>query len=203
MRVGRPIRQYQQALAVDIAPAEDTSEQWMAIWGEGKGLLRVDATFIALDRRKTGSGCLGRALRRALEGLKSFTWAPRAIKNLVIEGDPKASTESADSSYASRGTGERKWRLQTIPGRESPATKPGKETRESWAVRPEWITGTYARSTTTMFWDNAKHLRLSNRGKGRAGDNLYSNGLLALDRTREGGRWRKLKCTPLHAARRT
>src|SRR5207244_4001119 len=60
----------------------------------------------------------------------------------------------------------------------------GHETWEgdSWKIggAPAWITGTYDPATNTTFWTTGNPSP-SNRGEGRAGDNLYSNSLLALD----------------------
>ena len=77
-------------------------------------------------------------------------------------------------------TGERKWRFYTIPG----PGEPGHDTWEgdSWKVggAPAWNTGTYDPATNQMFWPTGNPAP-SNRGEGRAGDNLYSNSLLALN----------------------
>jgi len=78
-------------------------------------------------------------------------------------------------------TGERKWRFYTVPG----PGEPGHETWEgdSWKVggAPAWNTGTYDTATDQIFWPTGNPAP-SNRGEGRAGDNLYSNSLLAPER---------------------
>jgi len=111
----------------------------------------------------------------------SITLAPLVIKNLVIIG-------VSGGEYGIRGfidaydagTGERKWRFYTVPG----PGEPGHETWEgdSWKIggAPAWITGTYDPATNTTFWTTGNPSP-SNRGEGRAGDNLYSNSLLALE----------------------
>jgi len=62
--------------------------------------------------------------------------------------------------------------------------EPGHETWEadSWKVggAPAWNTGTYDAATNQIFWPTGNPAP-SNRGEGRAGDNLYSNSLLALN----------------------
>jgi alcohol dehydrogenase (cytochrome c) len=77
-------------------------------------------------------------------------------------------------------TGRRKWRFYTVPG----VGEPGHETweRNSWKIggAPAWMTGVYDSSTNQLFWPTGNPSP-SNRGAGRAGDNLYSNSLLALD----------------------
>ena len=68
----------------------------------------------------------------------------------------------------------------TVPG----PGEPGHETWEgdSWKVggAPAWNTGTYDPATNQIFWPTGNPAP-SNRGEGRAGDNLYSNSLLALN----------------------
>ena len=53
---------------------------------------------------------------------------------------------------------------------------------DSWKVggAPAWNTGTYDPATNQIFWPTGNPAP-SNRGEGRAGDNLYSNSLLALN----------------------
>ena len=111
----------------------------------------------------------------------SFTVAPLVVKNLVVIG-------ISGGEYGVRGfidaydadTGERKWRFYTVPG----PGEPGHDTWEgdSWKVggAPAWNTGTYDPATNQIFWPTGNPAP-SNRGEGRAGDNLYSNSLLALD----------------------
>ena len=111
----------------------------------------------------------------------SFTLAPLAVKNLVILG-------ISGGEYGIRGfidaydvdTGQRKWRFYTVPG----PGEPGHDTWEgdSWKIggAPAWNTGVYDAKTNQLFWPTGNPSP-SNRGEGRAGDNLYSNSLLALD----------------------
>jgi alcohol dehydrogenase (cytochrome c) len=64
---------------------------------------------------------------------------------------------------------------------------PGEPGHESWEGNswktggaPAWNTGTYDPTTNQIFWPTGNPAP-SNRGEGRAGDNLYSNSLLALN----------------------
>jgi alcohol dehydrogenase (cytochrome c) len=77
-------------------------------------------------------------------------------------------------------TGQRKWRFYTIPAPGEPGSASWEG--DSWKIggSPAWITGTYDPETNTTFWTTGNPSP-SNRGIGRAGDNLYSNSLLALD----------------------
>jgi alcohol dehydrogenase (cytochrome c) len=178
-RSGRPIWQYQRMLPSDIRPCCGRVNRGVAILGDKIFVATLDAHIIALDS-KTGNVVWDVNAAEHANGY-SFTLAPLVIKNLVLVG-------VSGGEYGIRGfidaydaaTGERKWRFYTIPG----PGEPGHETWEgdSWKIggSPAWITGTYDPATNTTFWTTGNPAP-SNRGEGRAGDNLYSNSLLALD----------------------
>ena len=178
-RSGRPIWQYQRALPPDIRPCCGRVNRGLAILGDRVFLGTLDAHVIALDA-KTGNVVWDVAVADHSTGY-SITLAPLVIKNLVLIG-------VSGGEYGIRGfidaydaaTGTRKWRFYTIPA----PGEPGHETweGESWKIggAPAWITGTYDPPTNTTFWTTGNPAP-SNRGEGRAGDNLYSNSLLALD----------------------
>jgi len=178
-RTGRPIWQYQRALPADIRPCCGRVNRGVAILGDKVFLGTLDSHVIALDA-KTGNVIWDVTAFDYTKGY-SITLAPLAVKNLVIVG-------VAGGEYGIRGfidaydanTGERKWRFYTVPG----PGEAGHETweGESWKIggAPAWITGSYDPATNTTFWTTGNPSP-SNRGEGRAGDNLYSNSLLALD----------------------
>jgi alcohol dehydrogenase (cytochrome c) len=178
-RTGRPIWQYQRTLPVDIRPCCGRVNRGLAILGDKVFLGTLDAHVIALDAR-TGNVVWDATSFDYKKGY-SITLAPLAIKNLVLVG-------VSGGEYGIRGfieaydaaTGERKWRFYTVPG----PGEPGHDSWEgdSWKIggAPAWITGVYDPATNTTFWTTGNPSP-SNRGEGRAGDNLYSNSLLALD----------------------
>src|SRR5437773_9191964 len=178
-RSGRPIWQYQRALPPDIRPCCGRVNRGFAILGDRVFLGTLDANVIALDT-KTGNVVWDVGAADHSKGY-SITLAPLVIKDLVLIG-------VSGGEYGIRGfidaydaaTGARKWRFYTIPA-------PGELGHESWegdswkiGGSPAWITGTYDPATNTTFWTTGNPSP-SNRGEGRAGDNLYSNSLLALD----------------------
>src|SRR5882757_1416331 len=118
-RSGRPIWQYQRALAADIRPCCGRVNRGMAILGDRVFLGTLDAHIIALDA-KTGSVSWDATAVDYRKGY-SITLAPRVIKNLVLIG-------VSGGEYGIRGfidaydaaTGERKWRFYTIPGAGEP-----------------------------------------------------------------------------------
>jgi alcohol dehydrogenase (cytochrome c) len=178
-RTGRPIWQYQRALPADIRPCCGRVNRGLAILGDKVFMGTLDSHVIALDAR-TGNVVWDVEAVDYRKGY-SFTLAPLAIKNLVILG-------VSGGEYGIRGfidaydaaTGARKWRFYTTPA----PGEPGNDTweGESWKIggAPAWITGTFDPVTNTTFWTTGNPSP-SNRGIGRAGDNLYSNTLLALD----------------------
>jgi alcohol dehydrogenase (cytochrome c) len=178
-RTGRPIWQYQRQIPSDIRPCCGRVNRGLAILGDKVFMGTLDAHVVALDA-KTGNVRWDVSSVDYRKGY-SYTVAPLVIKNLVIIG-------VSGGEYGIRGfidaydadTGERKWRFYTIPG----PREPGHETWEgdSWKIggAPAWITGAYDPATNTTFWTTGNPSP-SNRGRGREGDNLYSNCLLALD----------------------
>ncbi len=178
-RSGRPIWIYQRQLPGDIRPCCGRVNRGLAVLDDKVFLGTLDAHVIALDS-KTGNVVWDVVAADYQKGY-SFTVAPLAVKNLVVIG-------VSGGEYGVRGfidaydatTGERKWRFYTVPG----PGEPGHETWEgdSWKVggAPAWNTGTYDAATNQIFWTTGNPAP-SNRGEGRAGDNLYSNSLLALN----------------------
>src|SRR5580700_10132083 len=178
-KTGRPIWQYQRALPADIRPCCGRVNRGLAILGDKVFFGTLDTHVVALDS-KTGNVIWDATAFDYRKGY-SITLAPLVIKNLVIVG-------VSGGEYGIRGfidaydatTGERQWRFYTVPG----PGEPGHETWEgdSWKIggAPAWNTGTYDSGTNQIFWPTGNPSP-SNRGEGRAGDNLYSNSLLALN----------------------
>ena len=178
-RTGRPIWMYQRQIPSDIRPCCGHVNRGLAILGDKVFLGTLDAHVIALDA-KTGAVIWDATAADYRTG-HSFTVVPLAVKNLIVIG-------ISGGEYGVRGfidaydadTGERKWRFYTVPG----PGEPGHDTWEgdSWKVggAPAWNTGTYDPATNQIFWPTGNPAP-SNRGQGRAGDNLYSNSLLALN----------------------
>lgn len=178
-RTGRPIWLYQRQLPSDIRPCCGRVNRGLAILGDRVFMGTLDAQVMALDA-KTGNVIWDVSAVNYTQGY-SFTLAPLAVKNLIIVG-------ASGGEYGIRGfidaydadSGQRKWRFYTVPG----PGEPGNDTWEgdSWKIggAPAWITGVYDPVSNQLFWPTGNPSP-SNRGAGRAGDNLYSNSLLALN----------------------
>ena len=178
-RTGRPVWMYQRQIPGDIRPCCGRVNRGLAILGDKVFMGTLDAHVIALDA-KTGALVWDVVAADYRTG-HSFTVAPLSVKGLIVIG-------ISGGEYGVRGfidaydadTGARKWRFYTVPG----PGEPGHDSWEgdSWKVggAPAWNTGTYDAVTNQIFWPTGNPAP-SNRGEGRAGDNLYSNSLLALN----------------------
>ena len=139
----------------------------------------LDAHVIALDS-KTGNVVWDVKAADYRQGY-TFTMAPLAVKNEIIVG-------VAGGEYGIRGfidaydasTGRRLWRFDTVPG-------PGQSGHETWANdswktggAPAWLTGSYDPQLNLIYWPTGNPAPLTMLEKA-AGDNLYSNSMLALD----------------------
>ena len=109
------------------------------------------------------------------------TSAPLAVGNLVIAG-------TGGGEHGARGflaaydqaTGKEVWRFWTVP---LPG-EPGSETWQGKGIQhggaPTWFTGTYDSELDTVYWPTGNPSAEYN-GDDRAGDDLYSDCILALD----------------------
>jgi alcohol dehydrogenase (cytochrome c) len=109
------------------------------------------------------------------------TSAPLAVGNLVVAG-------TGGGEHGARGfvaafdqsTGKEVWRFWTVP-------LPGEPASETWRGKgiahggaPTWFTGTYDAELDTVYWPTGNP-SAEYYGDDRAGDNLYSDCILALD----------------------
>ena len=166
-------------LPADIRPCCGRVNRGLAILGDKVFLGTLDAHVIALDA-KTGNVIWDVVAADYRTG-HSFTVAPLAVKNLIIIG-------VSGGEYGVRGfidaydadTGKRKWRFYTVPG----PGEPGHESlggRFLESRRRSRVEHGHLRSgDQSDFLADGKSRALESR-RGRAGDNLYSNSLLALN----------------------
>ena len=147
----------------------------------------IDARVIAIDARS------GRPLWNVEAGDPeagyAITHAPLVVGDKVVVG-------MAGGEYGIRGyisafdplTGEKVWRFYTIPG----PGEPGNETwaGDSWRIgrASVWITGSYDPDLNLTYWGIGNPGPDWN-GDERAGDNLYSDSVVALDADTGELRW--------------
>ena len=151
----------------------------LAILGDTLFMGTIDGHLLALDA-KTGKGIWNVTVAKAEAGY-ALTLAPLVVKDKVIVG-------TAGGEYGIRGflaaydakTGKEAWRFNAIPG-------PGEPRHETWAGdswmhggASIWVTGSYDPQLNLTYWG------IGNPGPDwnsddRAGANLYSDSVVALD----------------------
>ena len=141
--------------------------------------LNIEATLVALDAR-SGAVLWERQMADHRKGYTA-TGAPLVVKNKVVVGMAGAEfgTRGFIDAYDAK-TGERVWRFNTIAAK----GEPGGETwdGDSWkhGGGSTWITGTYDPDLNLIYWGTANP-GPDLDGDVRAGDNLYTCSLVALD----------------------
>jgi alcohol dehydrogenase (cytochrome c) len=119
----------------------------------------------------------------------SMTMAPLAIRSKIVVGvsGGEAGVRGFVDAYDSK-TGRQAWRFWTIPG----PGEPGHETwsGDSWKTGsgPTWVTGSYDPQLNLIYWGIGNPGPDWN-GDARAGDNLYTCSLVALNADTGALRW--------------
>ncbi|MFN0120079.1 MAG: pyrroloquinoline quinone-dependent dehydrogenase [Blastocatellia bacterium] len=178
-RTGRPLWTYRRTVPPDVRACCGQPSRGVAILGDTLFMGTMDARLVALDIR-TGKPRWDVVVADYKTG-HSITVAPLVLKDKVIVG-------IAGGEYGIRGfldaydakTGKQSWRFWTTPG-------PGEPGHDTWAgdswktgAAPTWVTGVYDPELNLLYWGTGNPGPDWN-GDTRAGDNLYSNCLLALN----------------------
>jgi alcohol dehydrogenase (cytochrome c) len=176
---GRTFWVYNYTPSTDARPCCGRVNRGVAILGDTLFMATIDSHLIAIDATN-GHPIWNTEVASAKAGY-AMTLAPLVVKDKIIIG-------VAGGEYGIRGyiaaydpkTGKEAWRFYTIPG-------PGEPGHESWAGdswknggAPVWMTGSYDASTNLTYWGIGNPGPDYN-GKIRAGDNLYSDSVVALD----------------------
>jgi alcohol dehydrogenase (cytochrome c) len=150
-------------------------------------LTSFDAHLTAIDRQ-TGTPRWDRVIADTRQGY-STSAAPLALRDKVIVGAGGGDLGARGflAAYAPR-TGDEVWRFWTVPG----PGEPGHETwtGDSWKTGGAltWVTGSFDPDLNILYWGTGNPGPDYN-GDDRAGDNLYSSSLLALDPDTGRLRW--------------
>ncbi|PYN37853.1 MAG: PQQ-dependent dehydrogenase, methanol/ethanol family [Candidatus Rokuibacteriota bacterium] len=155
------------------------SSRGVALLGDRVYVGTLDAHLVALDGR-TGTVVWDVAVGDPQAGY-SITGAPLAVKGNVIVG-------VGGGEFGIRGfldaydatTGKRAWRFYTVPA-------PGERVHETWSGAswktggaPTWLTGSFDPDSNVVYW-GVGNPSPPYQGDERAGDNLYSNSVVAVD----------------------
>lgn len=178
-RTGRVLWTYRRTIPKDVRVCCGLVNRGVAALGDMLFIGTIDAHLIAVDM-KSGILRWDSTVADYKTGY-SITVAPLAVKDKVVVG-------VAGGEYGVRGliaaydakTGKEAWRFWTVPAQ----GEPGVETwaGESWKTgsATTWTTGSYDPATNLVFWGTGNPGPDWN-GAVRAGANLYSDCLLALD----------------------
>ena len=156
-----------------------TVNRGAAIAGDLVLMATLDAKLIAFDRL-SGEIRWQKTLADYAEGF-SATSMPMIVKNLAIIG-------IAGGEFGVRGffdaydvaTGELVWRHYTIPAEGEPGTETWAGDSYKTGGAPAWTSGAYDPETDILYWTTGNPSPDWN-GDLRAGDNLFSNSLLAVN----------------------
>lgn len=178
-KTGRPLWSYRRPVPPDVRGCCGQPNRGLAVLDDTLFLGTMDARLVALDLR-TGKQRWEVAVADYKLGY-SITVAPLAVKDKVIVG-------IAGGEFGIRGfldaydakTGKLCWRLWTVPG-------PGEFGNDTWkgeswktGAAATWVTGVYDPELNLIYWGTGNPGPDWN-GDDRAGDNLYSDCLLAID----------------------
>ena len=176
---GHVLWRYRPELPSDLRLCCGNINRGLAILGHTLYLGTLDARLIALD----ASNGKPRWEARVAEypAGYSLTGAPLVVGDKVITG-------VSGGEYGIRGfidaydaeTGARRWRFYTVPA-------PGEPGNDSWSGDswrtgggPTWLTGAYDPALHLLYW-GVGNPGPDYNGASRAGDNLYTNSVVALD----------------------
>jgi PQQ-dependent dehydrogenase (methanol/ethanol family) len=187
-RTGRSIWKYSRRLPPDVhSNCTVMTNRGAAILGDRVYMATLDAHLVALDA-KTGNVIWDVPVEDYKIGV-SITHAPLAIDGKIIVGITAgecALTGFVDGYDAA--SGKKLWRFNVMPEKGDPA-------RATWAGKsaefgggPTWMTGTYDARTDTLFWATGNPSP-GYDGSVRAGDNLYTCSVVALDPSTGKRKW--------------
>ena len=178
-RTGEQIWRYRRQLPFDLQQFHPTN-RGVALYEDRVFVATVDAFVVALDAR-TGEVVWETAVEDYQRGYY-MTIAPLVVAGNVMVGVSGGELGIRGFVTAlSAFNGEEIWKTYTIPapGEFGNETWPG----DSWQTggAPVWLTGTFDPDTNLSFWGTGNPGPWI--GDQRAGDNLYTNSVIALDVT--------------------
>jgi alcohol dehydrogenase (cytochrome c) len=176
---GKPLWEYKFPTLKSV-PFYGKQNRGVAV-GHGRLFLgTADNHLVALDQ-KTGAEVWRVNVEDARQCGCNITGAPLVVKDMVIAG--VTGGDSAHRGYLTAfdaRTGRMRWRFFTIPG-------PGEKGNDTWAGESwrygggaTWMTGSYDPDLNLLYWGVGNAAADLNHSA-RAGDNLYTASVIALD----------------------
>ena len=175
---GSTLWTYQRAIPRDAHDCCGRVNRGVAVLGDAVFVGTLDAHLVAIDS-SSGDVRWDVAVAPYADGY-TITAAPLAVEDKIIVG-------VSGGEFGIRGfldaydakTGRRLWRFHTIPAPGEPGNKTWRG--ESWKTGggPTWITGSYDSQRRILYWGVGNPSPDFN-GATRAGDNLYTNSVVAL-----------------------
>ena len=170
---------YDHPLPSDLRLCCGIVNRGVAISGDTVLMATLDADLVALNRL-TGEVLWETTMASHADGF-SATSMPMIVKDMAIIG-------IAGGEYGVRGffdaydvaTGELRWRHYTVPAEGEPGTETWAGDSYKTGGAPAWTSGAYDPATDILYWTTGNPAPDWN-GDLRAGDNLYSNSLLAIN----------------------
>jgi PQQ-dependent dehydrogenase (methanol/ethanol family) len=162
-----------------VGDASLGTNRGVAILGDKVFMVTDNAHLLALNRT-TGKLVWEQVMPDEPQHYGS-TVAPLIVKDLVIAG-------VAGGDWGLRGfvsaykadTGERAWRIWTVPARGEPGIETWGPKEPKAGGGATWLTGSYDSETDTLYWPTGNPWPDSD-DRDRPGDNLYTDSILALD----------------------
>lgn len=178
-RTGERIWSYRRALPEGLKVCCGPVNRGFAVYHDRLYMTTLDAHLVALEM-KTGKVVWDIEVADYKLGYAS-TPAPLVVKDKLIVG-------IAGGEYANRGfldaydpdTGKQVWRTWTVPAKGEPGSESWPEDVLERGGAPTWVTGTYDPDMNLLYWGTGNP-NPDWDGDSRAGDNLYSGSLIALD----------------------
>jgi quinohemoprotein ethanol dehydrogenase len=150
--------------------------------GDGKVYIgQLDGSLVALDQ-KTGQVAWKTQVARWQDGY-SITAAPLYIDGMVVTGvsGGEFGTRGSVTAYDAR-TGEQRWRFYTIPGPGQTGHNTWPQNNDSWKAggAPVWQTPSVDPELGMLYFTTG-NAGPDNNGSQRAGKNLFTASMVALD----------------------
>ena len=177
-KTGEQLWRFSRSLDGTVSLCCATANRGVAVLADTVFVATLDAHLIALNGN-TGKVLWNKVIADFRKGYSS-TGAPLVVKGMVIAGIAGSEYGSAGfiSAYDAKD-GHPLWRFETIP-------KPGQKGNETWAGESwrhggvsAWMTGTYDPELDLIYWGTG-NAAPDYDATARAGDNLYSDSVVAL-----------------------